>query len=125
MVETEPHHRRPRSLGGSDSPKNVSYVTPPLHESWHTLFGNMNIYQICNYLNSIHYKPENLYVVCEFINGDRILKMGGQNHSNDKSKISFAWNILFKGMNFTEAVSYMNSIWIDPSYHLYVRTTNT
>jgi hypothetical protein len=124
-VKAEPHHRRPRSLGGSSSPYNVSFVSHELHSSWHILFGNMNVYEICNFINNIKYKPENIYIVCEFINGDRVTMMGGQNHSKDVSKISLAWHALFREMKFEEIISYINNVWLDPSYHLYIKSTGT
>lgn len=34
------HHRKPRSLGGSDEPANISVVTQKHHNAWHTLFSN-------------------------------------------------------------------------------------
>lgn len=34
------HHRRPRSLGGSDHEHNISLVPKHLHSAWHTLFAN-------------------------------------------------------------------------------------
>lgn len=36
------HHRKPRSLGGKNSRRNISVVQDKLHEAWHLLFDNCN-----------------------------------------------------------------------------------
>ena len=118
FVRTEEHHRRPRSLGGLDSITNISYVEWNKHQSWHTLFGNMNAQQICNVINSC-FKPPEVEIVCKFINGQEVLKKGGK-ESNNKKKRSCAWETLFKGLSFKEAIQYINNTWLDPSYHLYI-----
>lgn len=119
QIVTEEHHRRPRSLGGVESPANVSYVVSRDHKSWHTLFGNMNAYQICSQLNKCTYKPNHLKIICKFINGVEVLK-SGENCSKKKTKISYAWYSLFKDMEFEEIIKYINNVWLDPSYHLYI-----
>lgn len=121
----KPHHRRPRSLGGSNSSYNKSWVEEDLHNAWHVIFGNMNAYQIANHINSfgVPYKPENVYVFSRFINGEEVLKCGSSNKNISKkdSKIRSSWHKLFKNMNFEYTVYFINNVWLDPSYHLYVR----
>ena len=121
----KPHHRRPRSLGGSDCPYNKSWVEEDLHNAYHIIFGNMNACQIANYINSFEppYKPKNVYVFCRFINGDEVVKCGSSNKnlSKNEAKIMIASHKLFKEMNFEDRISYINSMWLDPSYHLDVK----
>lgn len=121
----KPHHRRPRSLDGSNSLYNKSWVDEGLHNAWHVIFGNMNAYQIANYINSFDcpYKPDNVYVVCKFINGEEVTKCGSSNKnlSRKGSKIMSSWHILFKNMNFEDTTSFINNVWLDPSYHLYIK----
>lgn len=112
------HHRRPRSLGGTESPANIAEVDEKLHAHWHTLFGNMNAYQICNTINKFH-KPKGVTVTCAFINGREVEKTGGQ-ETKKNSKRTRAWNKLFGSMSFEEIIAYINSRWIDPAYHLYI-----
>lgn len=119
IVITYPHHRRPRSLGGDDSPANVSYVPPRLHKHWHTLFGNMNAEQICNRINLSFWRPEGVTLVCKFINGTEVSLRGGHN-SKKRTKCQFALNALFGGLRFYEAIGYINSVWLDASYHFYI-----
>lgn len=119
QIVTEEHHRRPRSLGGTENRANVSYVISRDYKNWHTLLGNMNAYQICNQLNKCTYKPPALKITCKFINGVEVLK-SGENYSKKKTKISYAWYSLFKDMEFEEIIKYINNVWLDPSYHLYV-----
>ncbi len=118
------HHRRPISLDGEDEPSNISYVKRKEHSAWHVLFGNMNSYQICSWLND-HLKPEllenNLFIECAFINGSEV-NSTGKNNSKNKNKIDKAWKRLFGSLETKKIINYINNTWIDPSYHLYVRT---
>ncbi|MES2930743.1 MAG: hypothetical protein V4665_03085 [Patescibacteria group bacterium] len=117
-ILTEPHHRRPRSLGGTETPGNISNVTGKLHRHWHTLFGNMNAMQICDHINEMPQKPRRLEVICKFINGIEVKKTG-ESHSRKQMKITIAWNELFKDLTFKATINYINNTWLDPSYHLY------
>lgn len=122
MYITQEHHRRPRSLGGKDDFSNISYVRKKDHCAWHLLFGNMNAYQIADWLNHhlIQNKPENVKIICEFINGSEV-KIQGENNSKNRTKTLKAWSRLFGGMSFKDAIACINNMWLDPSYHLYVR----
>lgn len=119
-VMTEDHHRRARSIGGTDHPANKSFVKNKDHKYWHTLFGNMNVFQICDHINQMEYKPENIIIICKFINGTEVIKLG-ENNSKKKNKISRAWEFLFKELEFTEIIEYINNVWLDPSYHFYIK----
>ncbi len=119
-VVTEWHHRRPRSLGGSNDVSNLSYVRPKPHRHWHTLFGNLNAMQICEMLNASPQKPEGIELYCRFINGSQVEKEGGVNHSEDLQKRETAWNYLFAGLSFTKIIDYINNVWLDPAYHFYI-----
>ena len=119
VIQTEEHHRRPRSLGGSNLPFNVSYVTPKLHKAWHILFGNMNAEQITSRINSFPQKPKGTTIVCDFINGTGV-SLRGKNNSNNRKKCKRAWIVLFGDLSFNDAISCINNIWLDPSYHIYL-----
>lgn len=123
LTITEEHHRRPRSIGGSSNPGNISNVTPEQHRAWHVLFGNMNAMQICDLINKSEFIPINLELVCKFINGKRVEKTG-KNNSKNKNKRKEAWKKLFNRMSFRASIAYINSTWLDPSYHIYVLKKN-
>lgn len=119
-IITGEHHRRSRSVGGQDIASNISYVKLSDHKHWHTLFGNMNAYQICNQLNVLQIE-KGVTVICKFINGHEVEKSATEDHSSkNPSKIRKAWNGLFGSKTFREAIDCINSTWIDPSYHLYL-----
>lgn len=112
------HHRRPRSIGGKEIESNISYVKITDHKHWHTLFGNMNAYQICNQLNVLQIE-KNRTVICKFINGQEVNGTG--NHSSrNPNKIKKAWKGLFGEKSLKDAIDFINSTWIDPAYHLYL-----
>ncbi len=118
QILTEEHHRRPKSIGGTDAPSNISFVPAKLHKCWHTLFGNMNAFQIKDELNQ-WFAPKRKRVVCKFINGSKVSIQGGQQTKN-KNKRQKAFDMLFKNMTFSEAIDYINSVWLDGSYHFYI-----
>lgn len=120
---TRKHHRRPPTLDedGAERPANISYVKEQDHKDYHTIFGNMNAFQTCDVLNKLRYKPENMILVCEFINGSEVKKSGNHNSKN-KRKIDAAWKRLFGKYDFAQAVAYINSTWLDPSYHIKIKT---
>jgi hypothetical protein len=119
QILTEEHHRRSRSLGGSDSLSNISYVPRGLHRDWHTLHGNLNAKQISQKFNASPRKPKGVTVICRFINGDEVT-MKGRHDSKNVKKCQLAWERLFGNMTFSEAINYTNSVWLDASYHLYI-----
>lgn len=45
------HHCRPRSIGGSDHPENISMLSEKKHQAWHTLFANMTAFDIAKEIN--------------------------------------------------------------------------
>ncbi|HPS21625.1 MAG TPA: hypothetical protein PLO44_02355 [Candidatus Paceibacterota bacterium] len=118
LVRTKGHHRRPSSLKGTDSKANISYVEPKLHENWHLLFGNLNAYQICELLQKEPEMPKGIFVTCEFINGNPV-GVEGKHYCKNKNKRRIAWKILFGEMPFSEIISYINNVWLDPAYHFY------
>ena len=45
------HHRRPRSLGVSDTARNLSHVSAISHQNWHALFRNYTPHKIAEIIN--------------------------------------------------------------------------
>ena len=122
QVEITDHHRRPRSIGGSKDPANISKISIRIHKAWHIIFGNMSAEQICNYINE-NFKPKGLTLVCTFINGRQCLMQGNnKSNSSDLYKISLAWNTLFeKNLSFKKKIDFINNVLLDPAYHFYIR----
>ena len=54
MSKRNKHHRRPKSLGGTDTyPRgNVKWVNSSSHILWHKMFKNMSVYEIVDEINS-------------------------------------------------------------------------
>ncbi len=51
------HHRKPQSLGGDNSPENISIVPAGLHESWHHLFSNLTPEEIAKLITDVWLDP--------------------------------------------------------------------
>lgn len=52
------HHRRPKSLGGSNRPENISRIKHKHHLAWHTLFGDLCVEEIACLINSVYLDPD-------------------------------------------------------------------
>lgn len=57
------HHRRPRSLQGTDSPENLVQVSDTKHSAWHTLFSNHTPQEIADIINAVWLDPEFVFLV--------------------------------------------------------------
>ena len=57
------HHRKPLSKGGVSEPRNISRVHDKQHKAWHTVFRNMNPFQIAELCNSVWLDPDYEFVV--------------------------------------------------------------
>lgn len=121
IISTEVHHRRPRSVGGTNSPSNISYVPSRKHNNYHTIFGDFNIFQVADKINA-YFRPLGYLVYVKFINGDEVKKKGFGHDSKNIDKLLSAWEELFgEDCSFEECIAQLNAIWIDPSYHLYIK----
>lgn len=52
------HHRKPRSLGGSNRASNISEVPEHMHRAWHLLFGNKTPEEIASVINHTWLDPD-------------------------------------------------------------------
>lgn len=123
VVSAQEHHRRPRSLDGTEDPANKSLVPAKKHRAYHVIFGNMNAYQVRDAINYSKFigKPDDMVVICKFINGKRVNKKG-ENNSKKTKKVVRAYQILFEGIDdFRDKIAYLNSTFLDPAYHFYIR----
>ena len=55
---TTTHHKKPRSLGGTSEPRNLSELIQSHHEAWHTLFQNWTPEQIAFAINTYYLDPD-------------------------------------------------------------------
>lgn len=66
--KTDKHHRRPTSIGGSNSERNISIIPIKKHCAWHILFANMQATEIAREINEKYIDPD--YVLLPFfLNG--------------------------------------------------------
>jgi hypothetical protein len=52
------HHRRPRSIGGTNKPTNISFVNRDEHAAWHRLFFNYEAEKIADLINGKWLDPK-------------------------------------------------------------------
>ena len=57
------HHRKPRSLGGTDEKSNISVLPRTRHSAWHTLFQNWSPQRIAEEINERYLDPSVKMVV--------------------------------------------------------------
>lgn len=66
------HHRKPKSLGGSNDRRNLSYLTETRHRAWTTLFGNATPEVIVQTINKELIDPDYELVLVKKGNGGDI-----------------------------------------------------
>lgn len=57
-IVTSRHHRKMRTNGGTNDPKNMSVVPHNKHVAFHILFGDKTTQQIADVLNEIWIDPD-------------------------------------------------------------------
>ena len=60
---TSTHHRRCRSNGGTNEPRNLSELTRTKHTSWHNLFYNFTPERIAEEINARYIDPDWAFIV--------------------------------------------------------------
>ncbi len=60
---TTRHHRKPTSRGGTNDPRNISFVSEELHRAWHRLFWNADPHTIVAIINATWIDPDYFFVV--------------------------------------------------------------
>ena len=58
MTFRDRHHRRPRSMGGDNSDRNISIVNAKQHRAYHVLFFNKDPIEIARLLNEYWIDPD-------------------------------------------------------------------
>lgn len=129
-VKLTKHHRKPRNIGGSDKPINISMVPGDRHEAWHVLFGHNEASIIAVILNE--YFLESLKVEAIFLLGKiqprKIISSIIPNYlSRRKAKrekrlnsLNENWEKMFSGLTEKEIIEEINQVWLDPEYALRV-----
>lgn len=125
-VHLDEHHRRPQSLDGKNDPGNMSYVQQPPHRTWHALFGNMNVYQICERLNKIVFNNIGKQIVPIFIKGTMVRKTG-KNACKTRGKFIYHWKkfIEYCDNDIDKTIEWINNVWIDSAYFLEIQNKAT
>lgn len=63
MCRPSKHHRKAKSLGGTNYYKNISKVGETKHQAFHTLFGRGNPSKIVAILNSTWLDPDYYFIL--------------------------------------------------------------
>ena len=62
-VSSSTHHRKPRSIGGTNDDENLSKLPATQHQAWHTLFKNWDAIRIAQAINEYYLDPDYIFVV--------------------------------------------------------------
>ena len=57
------HHRKPKSRGGGNGDRNISVVPIAQHQAWHTMFANMEPWDIAERINQVWLDPGYRFIV--------------------------------------------------------------
>ncbi len=63
MCHFDRHHRKPRSIGGKNDARNISYIPRTHHDAWHLLFQNWPAQKIAERINHWFLDPDYEIVV--------------------------------------------------------------
>jgi hypothetical protein len=62
------HHRKPRSIGGGNEPRNISMVPCYQHEAWHAIVLNHTAFTIQYMLNDKYLDPDYKFICVKSVN---------------------------------------------------------
>lgn len=57
------HHKKPSSIGGDNSERNISHIKDNHHKAWHILFKNYSAPYIIELINKYYIDPD-FYIEC-------------------------------------------------------------
>jgi len=57
-VADSTHHRKPRSIGGTNEDRNISELSVSRHRAWHILFQNWPAQRIADEINARYLDPD-------------------------------------------------------------------
>jgi len=110
------HHRRPRSLGGSDSPSNLSYVDKKKHNAFHIIFGNANPLQTAHILGILYKDWAFTAIPKPHITN---IRFGQAGRSKNWNKLGIAFDdIGWNKKTVPTIIKEVNETWIDPDWSI-------
>lgn len=112
-METK-HHRKPRSIGGTDCTENISYVPVKQHRAWHHLVGNMSAPQIAIRLGTLFPNYYFLAVPNRYMTTIKLPLT--YSTAKSKSLIDKSIKILWGSNGMRYIVNNINHRWIDTDF---------
>lgn len=139
-IATNKHHRKPRCLGGTSEPRNVSVVDKKRHDAWTLIFTRKTPEEIVEEINIVLFENNMYRFIVE--RKTTIKKPAGRRYQPSKitvfdgepkiepfihleKKIS-AWNFFSRDLTpgeFSKAKKLareITAIWLDPDYEMSV-----
>lgn len=118
MNKENKHHRKPRSIGGTDLERNLSYVPVKHHRAWHNIFGNMSAPQIAIKLGKIY--PDYFFLAIPKVRLKTIaLPENSTSCTKSRKLMDKSLAILFGDRSVKQVVNLVNSRWIDPDFYIH------
>lgn len=113
------HHRRLKSDGGSNSSRNISRVPLWKHRAWHTLYQDMEPEDV-----GVMFRQDYEVFGTDMVKSDLMVELHQKwaNNTRDKIKRREAWYALFAEMTLDQIVTEINTVWIDPDFHIRIET---
>ncbi len=109
------HHRKPESLDGNNSPRNISHVPLFKHRAWHTLYDNHDAPKVIQ----LFAQDYEVYGI-EWVKSELLKDLHEKwaNSTLKKVRRTKAWYTLFEGKSLEEIVAEVNTVWLDPDYEI-------
>jgi len=110
------HHRKPRSLGGTNFQDNISHVPQDQHTAWHNLFGNMSATQIASQLGVLF--DGYVFIAVPKTSITSIAISTNYNVARHRVMQDRAIIILWGSFNMKRIVENINNRWIDTDFKI-------
>ena len=114
-METK-HHRKPRSIGGTDCTKNISIVPKQHHRAWHHLFSNLSATEIAVRMGKLF--PDFFFISVPNVYMTRLRIPSCKSYARSKKLQDKSIDILWSGLGMKRIVENINDRWIDPDFHI-------
>lgn len=115
------HHRRPRSIGGSNEGRNRSEVNQIRHSLWHDIFGSNHAQEIALVMNKYELFGQGVVIDLVPTSDEYDTYQKGGRGRLSKTWAAPTFQALFYGYTVEEIINEINSVWLDPDYRIVLK----
>ena len=114
------HHRKCKSLGGTNAFENLVVIPMKEHRAWHLIFDNKPAPQIAGIINAHYIDPTMELCVVDIVSGEQV-DVDYRAVTEPTTKHWSAWQTLFNHQGIGYVCTMINEIYLDPDYQFFIR----